>query len=128
MSETPTAQALHVAAETMRLLRTEHWTEAHWGFDPALATGLPVPELRSRWTAATDRLGSFLRAETLRLAVVDGYAVSEVTLFYSSGQVLCRVTVDEAGRVAGLFVAATGPTPVRPVLSAGHAVLGTLLR
>lgn len=128
MSATPTAQALHVATETMRLLRAERWAEAHWEFDPALATVLPIPQLRTEWTAATDRLGSFLRAETIRIAEIDGYAVSEVNLFYSAGRVLCRVTVDDAARVVGLFVSATGPTPTRPVLSAGHAIVGTQLR
>jgi dienelactone hydrolase len=73
-------------------------------FDETMRAALPEAKLRELWDALLSQLGAYQGTGDVKTAPQDPYTVVLVRTEFATGPVNIQVTVDSAGRVAGLFV------------------------
>ncbi len=73
-------------------------------FDETMRAALPEAKLRELWDALLGQLGAYQGTGDITTAIQDPYTIVLVRTDFANGPVNIQVTVDSAGRVAGLFV------------------------
>lgn len=75
------------------------------GFDERMRAALPEPKLRAAWAQIAAQAGAYRRRGAARVEDARGHTVAVVPAEFDQATLDVRVTLDGAGRVAGLFFA-----------------------
>jgi hypothetical protein len=92
------------ALELFAALATARWEDAARDFDPTMAEALPLTKLADTWTTVVSMVGAYERAGEPFVRRQGDHTVVDVPLAFEAGDMTGRVSLDAAGKVAGLFV------------------------
>ena len=79
-------------------------TKATSNFDAQMTSAMPASQLEQVWSQVTTQFGPFKSQLGARTDKVQGYNVVLVNCEFERAKLDIQVTVDDAGKVSGLFV------------------------
>lgn len=80
-------------------------------FDARMAAAVPAAKLQEVWQSLPAQLGAAEGREAAQLSPYQDMQVVTIPLRYARGQLVARVTVDAAGKVAGFFIQPAAQSP-----------------
>jgi DNA-binding SARP family transcriptional activator len=92
------------AVKLFAYLADREWELAVGEFDDRVAARLDARNLAALWAGLAGMIGSYERMDPPTIYPAGDYTVVEVPLFFEAGERVGRVSYDEHGRVAGLFL------------------------
>jgi hypothetical protein len=104
--DAPDGAGAATAAEALvDQLATGDFTTAESRFDERMRAALPETKLRAAWAQISAQAGAYQRRGTARVEDATAQTIAVVPAEFENATLDVRVTLDGAGRVAGLFFA-----------------------
>lgn len=92
-----------IGQQAVTLLSQQKWSALELQFDQRMQAALPSEKLASAWSQLSAQAGPFEKIEKVTVVQHQTYNVAVVACTFARGAIDVRVTVDPAGRIAGLF-------------------------
>ncbi|MDX9973186.1 MAG: DUF3887 domain-containing protein [FCB group bacterium] len=101
---TPAADPQVIAKDLVTALAAGDTAKATSNFDAKMASAMPASQLAEVWAQVTSQFGAFKTQLGTRTEKIQGYNVVLVNCEFERATLDIQVTVDDAGKVSGLFV------------------------
>jgi hypothetical protein len=104
MNTTPRPDAAEKTIAVFSLIAAGSWEQARADFDETVAAGLSAQQLADTWAQVVGSVGAFESAGEPRVRAMADFTVVDLPLHFEAGELVGRLSLDAAGRIAGLFV------------------------
>ena len=109
MSAAPLSDAAAKARLVIDSLSTNDWDAVTAQFDAAMRSALTADSLSAAWTQIARTVGAFESRGTTTVSRAGHVTVTNTPLDFEGGELVARVSFNDDGSVAGLFLTAPEP-------------------